>query len=147
MPGIIVGVDGSPECGHALSWAIREASLRHLPLTIVTVEPRPVRPATDIYWGVHHHPEDSLNQMETQQAVQDFVDKAVSEIGETLPHVTVTVSTGNAAEELVRASGNADMLVVGSRGRGGFARLLMGSVSTQVTHHAQCPIVIVPGTR
>ena len=54
---------------------------------------------------------------------------------------------GDAAEELVNASRDADMLVVGTRGSGGFARLLMGSVSSQVTHHAACPVVVIPGRR
>jgi nucleotide-binding universal stress UspA family protein len=79
--------------------------------------------------------------------VQEFVDKVASEIGETVPEVTVSVATGDAAEELVKASRDADMLVVGSRGSGGFRKLLVGSVSSQVTHHAACPVVIVPGTR
>jgi len=57
------------------------------------------------------------------------------------------VAMGDAAEELVRASRDADLLVVGSRGSGGFAKLLVGSVSSQVTHHAACPVVIVPGSR
>ena len=55
--------------------------------------------------------------------------------------------TGDVAEELVRASRDADLIVVGSRGGGGFAKLLMGSVSSQVTHHAECPIVVIPGPR
>ena len=59
----------------------------------------------------------------------------------------MSVSAGDPAEELVKASRDADMLVVGSRGSGGFARLLMGSVSSQVTHHAACPVVIIPGSR
>ena len=59
----------------------------------------------------------------------------------------MSVATGDVAEELVRASRDADMLVVGSRGSGGFARLLMGSVSSQVTHHAECPVVVIPGSR
>ena len=57
--------------------------------------------------------------------------------------ITVSVGTGDVAEELVRASQDADMLVVGSRGGGGFARLLMGSVSSQVVHHASCPVVVI----
>jgi nucleotide-binding universal stress UspA family protein len=57
------------------------------------------------------------------------------------------VGTGDVAEELVKASQSADMLVVGSRGGGGFARLLMGSVSSQVVHHALCPVVVIPGAR
>ena len=75
------------------------------------------------------------------------MDKVANEIGETGPEVTVSVSVGDPAEELVKASRDADMLVVGSRGSGGFARLLMGSVSSQVTHHAACPVVIIPGSR
>ena len=59
----------------------------------------------------------------------------------------MSATTGDVAEELVRASRDADMLVVGSRGSGGFARLLMGSVSSQVTHHAECPVVVIPGSR
>jgi len=57
------------------------------------------------------------------------------------------VSEGDPAEELIKASRDADLLVVGSRGSGGFAKLLVGSVSSQVTHHAACPVVIVPGSR
>ena len=52
--------------------------------------------------------------------------------------------SGLPAEELLSAARDADMIVVGSRGAGGFARLLMGSVSTQITHHALCPAVIIP---
>jgi len=75
------------------------------------------------------------------------VDGVAKEIGETVPEVTVSVAEGDPAEELVKASRDADLLVVGSRGSGGFARLLMGSVSSQVTHHAACPVVIIPGSR
>ena len=82
-----------------------------------------------------------------RKALQRLVDQVANEIGETVPEVTVSVAQGDAAEELVNASRDADMLVVGSRGSGGFARLLMGSVSSQVTHHAACPVVIIPGSR
>ncbi len=147
MSGIVVGVDGSDGSGHALGWAMREAALRHVPLTVMTVRPGPARPATTIFWGLRTLPEGGLSHEQTRQAVQEFVAKVASEIGETVPDVTVSVATGEAAEELVKASRDADMLVVGSRGDGGFARLLMGSVSSQVTHHAACPVVVVPGTR
>jgi nucleotide-binding universal stress UspA family protein len=96
---------------------------------------------------VHTYPENSFDPGLARMAVQEFVDKVAGEIGERPPEVTVTVTTGDAAEELVRASHDADMLVLGSRGSGGFTRLLMGSVSSQVTHHASCPVVIIPGTR
>ncbi len=145
MSGIIVGVDGSDHSRRALDWAMREAVQHHVPLTVMTVHPAPVRPATRIYWGVPASPENSFDLELARRAVQEFVDKVASEIGETVPEVTASVATGDAAEELVNASRDADMLVVGSRGSGGFRELLAGSVSNQVTHHAACPVVIVPG--
>ena len=147
MPGIVVGVDGSDHSRRALVWAVREAGRHHVPLEVVTVHPPPVRPATGIYWGVSAYPENSFDPELARMAIQEFVDKAANEIGEAVPAVTVSVVTGDAAEELVNASRDAEMLVVGSRGSGGFARLLMGSVSSQVTHHAECPVVVIPGTR
>lgn len=147
MSGIIVGVDGSDHSLHTLRWAMREAVLRHVPLTVMTVLPVQARPATTIYWGLHTSHENSPNEDHARKVVQEFVDKVASEIGGTAPEVTVSVATGNPAEELVMASCDADMLVVGSRGSGGFGKLLMGSVSSQVTHHAECPVLVIPATR
>jgi nucleotide-binding universal stress UspA family protein len=146
MAGIIVGVDGSDHSRRALDWAMREAVKHQLPLTVMSIHPPPARPATSIYWGVHSYPENSFDPEIARMAVQQFVDKVAGEIGEA-PDITVNVGTGDVAEELVNASRDADMLVVGSRGGGGFARLLMGSVSSQVVHHASCPVVVIPGTR
>jgi nucleotide-binding universal stress UspA family protein len=145
MTGIVVGVDGSDHSRGALSWAMREANLRQVPLEVVMVHSTPARPATEIYWGIRTLPENSFDPELARSAVQGFVGQVASDIGETLPEVTVTVVTGDVAEELVNASNEADMLVVGSRGSGGFTRLLMGSVSSQVSHHATCPVVIIPG--
>ena len=147
MPGIIVGVDGSDESGQALGWAMREALVRHAPLTVLTVREPPVRPATEIYWGVRTFPDGGLSQEQMKQSVKDFVDKVASEVGQKVPEATVQVVTGHAAHELVNASSDADLLVLGSRGAGGFARLLVGSVSTQVANHAKCPVVVVPAVR
>jgi nucleotide-binding universal stress UspA family protein len=147
MSGIIAGVDGSDHSRLALAWAMREAVQHHVPLTVMTVRPAPVRPATRIFWAVPDLPDNSYDPELARKALQEFVDKVANEIGETGPEVTVSVSAGDPAEELVKASRDADMLVVGSRGSGGFARLLMGSVSSQVTHHAACPVVIIPGSR
>jgi nucleotide-binding universal stress UspA family protein len=142
MAGIIVGVDGSDHSRRALAWAMREAVQHRLPLTVVSIHPPSAQPATDIYWGVHTHPNDGFDPELAQAAVQQFVEKVASEIGEA-PEIIVSVGTGDVAEELVRASQDAEMLVVGSRGGGGFARLLMGSVSSQVVHHASCPVVVI----
>ena len=73
-----------------------------------------------------------------------MVDEVAKDLGETPPDVTVSVATGDPAEELVKASYDADMLVVGSRGRGVFAKLLIGSVSSKVTQHAASPVVVIP---
>jgi len=146
MAGIIVGVDGSDHSRRALGWAMREAVKHHLPLTVMSIHPPPARPATSIYWGVHSYPENSFDPELARAAVEEFVDKVAGEIGEA-PEITVSIGTGDAAEELVKAGQDADMLVVGSRGGGGFARLLMGSVSSQVVHHASCPVVVIPGPR
>ncbi|HTT55166.1 MAG TPA: universal stress protein [Streptosporangiaceae bacterium] len=143
MPGIIVGVDGSEPSRRALSWAIREAVEHEMPLTVMTVQRGPARPATEVYWPVPDYPDPSRDAEPARRAVRELVDKATSEAGDRIPEVTVTVTTGNPAEELVRASHDADLLVVGAHGRGGFATLLMGSVSTQVVHHAACPVVVV----
>ena len=70
MPGIIVGVDGSDESGKALGWAMREAALRHVPLTVVTVREPPVRLATQIYWGVHTFPDGGLSHEQMKQSVR-----------------------------------------------------------------------------
>ena|SRR5215475_616745 len=145
MPGILVGVDGSDDSRRALAWAIREAAKHHVPLTVMTVHPDPVRPATGIYWGVHAAPDDSRNLEVARASVQQFVDQVADEIGETVPDITVSAVTGDPAAELIKASADADLLVVGSRGFGEFARLLMGSVSSKVVHHAAGPVAVIRG--
>jgi len=147
MPGILVGVDGSEHSRRALSWAMRQAAQEHVPLTVLTVRPDPVRPITEVYWGVHEYPEDSHNLEVTRNAVAEIVDKVATEMGETAPEVTVNAIHGDPAQELVKASNDFDMIVVGSRGNGGWVDLLIGSVSTKVAHHAACPVVIIRPVR
>ena len=146
MPGIIVGVDGSGHSGHALRWAMQEAARRHAPLTVMTVCPSPARPATAAFWGLPTLPEGGFNAEHARRVVQEAVGKAASEIGETAPEVTVSVATGQPTEELLRASQDADLLVVGSRGTGRFTRLLLGSVSSHVLQKAACAVVVIPRT-
>jgi nucleotide-binding universal stress UspA family protein len=143
MSGIVVGVDGSDHSHSALIWAMRQAAQQHVPLTVLAVRPDPARPATGIYWGLRAYPEDSHNPDVARKAIEQIVEQARNEIGETAPQVTVIVVTGDPAEELITASRDADLVVVGSRGSGGFASLLMGSVSSKVTHHAACPVVVI----
>jgi nucleotide-binding universal stress UspA family protein len=144
MSGILVGVDGSGHSRRALSWAMREAAHHNVPLTVMTVRPTPVRPATEIYWNVPDLPDRSFDPEIARTALQKMVDEVAEDLGEAPPEVIVTVTTGDPAEELIQASQDADMLVVGSRGNGVFAKLLLGSVSSKVTHHAASPVVVVP---
>jgi len=144
MSGIFVGVDGSDHSRLALGWALREAARHQMPLTVISVHPKPARPATDIYWAVPDLPTDPRDEEVERGALRQFVDKVASETGETVPGISLVVATGDPAEELINASRDADLLVVGSRGNGVFARLLIGSVSSKVTHHAAVPVVVVP---
>jgi nucleotide-binding universal stress UspA family protein len=143
MSGIVVGFDGSGHSRLALEWAMREAALRQLPLAVVTVHT-----AAMGYFGPVSYPGDvDLTQHAREIALKE-VDDAKRQLGACAPReVEVLAITGIPAEELLSAAKDADLLVVGSRGAGGFARLLMGSVSSQVAHHAHCPVVIVPPER
>jgi nucleotide-binding universal stress UspA family protein len=81
---------------------------------------------------------------QTQQAAEGAVSKTAAQLGQPQPpSVTVKAVSGVPAQALIDASRDADLLVVGSRGGGGFARLTMGSVSTQVVQHAHSPVVVV----
>jgi len=144
MSGILVGVDGSDHSRRALSWAMREAAHHHAPLTVMMVQPPPIRPATQIYWNLPNLPDRSFDPEIARMALQKMVDEVAAGLGEAPPEIIVSVTTGDPAEELVRASQDADMLVVGSRGSGAFAKLLIGSVSSKVTHHAASPVVVIP---
>lgn len=142
MAGIVVGVDGSAHAERALHWAMREAAFRSAPLTVLHVHP-----VSTSIWGSAPltYPEaDRRGEDKARQAVEEMVEKAAAQFGSDRPEVTVQVVSGTAAGVLIDASGDADLLVLGSRGSGGFSRLLLGSVSTQAAQHARCPVVILP---
>jgi len=141
MPGIIVGIDGSSHSVRALEWALNEAASRHARLTVLTVHSVAVSG-----WSGNPIllPGDAEDQEKARQAAEELTLKAASQLGEAKPaSVTVRAIIGFPAEELIKASGDADLLVVGSRGAGGFTKLIVGSVSSQVVHHATCPVVVV----
>jgi nucleotide-binding universal stress UspA family protein len=141
MSGIVVGVDGSGHSQRALEWAVKEAAIRHAPLDVVTVH-QLVAGYTGR--GVAY-PHDAELAEKAREAAQLEVDKLLADMGADQPSsVTVRAVSGFPAEELLNAAKDADLIVLGSRGAGGFAQLLMGSISAQVTHHAHCPVVITP---
>jgi nucleotide-binding universal stress UspA family protein len=141
MSGIVVGIDGSGHSERALEWAVREAGLRRVPLTVVTVH----QPVIS-YWGsAVSYPEDHAMTVRIRAAAREQAEKVIERLGEGAPpQLNVNAVSGSPALELLAAAKNADLLVVGSRGAGGFARLLMGSVSSQVALHAHCPVVVIP---
>lgn len=140
MSGIIVGVDGSGHSHRALEWAMNEAAIRHTSLKVITVSQSIVS-----YWGVMHYPQDEDLATKLGQAVAEDVEKVRAKLGDAgPPSVTVQALGGVPAEEILKASRDADMIVVGSRGAGGFPRVYLGSVSTRLAHHAHCPVVVIP---
>jgi nucleotide-binding universal stress UspA family protein len=145
MPGIVVGVDESVHALKALDWAMREAGARGAALTELTVIPAMASRWTGNPLSVPGA-EEAVSHAKV--AVEEAVGKSASNITGPQPSsVTVKVFTGFPAQALVEASHDAELVVVGSRGAGGFATALIGSVSNQVAHHATCPIVIVPSGR
>lgn len=141
MPGILVGIDGSAHSQAALEWAAKEAALRQTSLTVLTVHQ-----AVRGFWGgtLHYAGDEDLVE-KGRQAAQAETDKVVAALGGARPaSVTVTAIQGIPAEEIINAGADADMIVLGSRGGGGFARMLLGSVSANVVEHAQVPVTILP---
>jgi nucleotide-binding universal stress UspA family protein len=134
---IVVGVDGSPESLGAFRWALAEARLRGAELQAVYVWSIPIIPGREL-GPTYIPPVDDL-RAEAKQVLDAVV---AAEPAEGVL-VTPVVVEGNPADMLVEAGREADLLVVGSRGHGGFAGLLLGSVSAQLAHHAACPLVIV----
>lgn len=137
MGRIIVGIDGSEPSRRALRWALDEARRRQGSVEVVhawhfpVVDPYP-------YYGPELQPE------VFEQAAGELVQAELAAVDTAGVEVARHVTPAPAATALLEAAKGADLIVVGSRGRGGFTGLLLGSVSTQVVHHAPCPVVVVP---
>ena len=140
MPGIVVGVDGSGHSRKALERAANEAAAHGAPLTVLTIH----QAVRDVYGSVSHYTEDAGLTDKAREAAQAETDQVLAGISSRPASVTVTAVHGLPVDELIKASQGADMLVLGRRGQGGFARLTMGSVTSQVAHHAHCAVLIVP---
>jgi nucleotide-binding universal stress UspA family protein len=142
MPGIVVGVDGSEHSQQVLEFAVREAGLRKASLTVLTVWQ-----VAGNHWTGHPevYPADQAEAEKMRQAAEEATRKAVDAVGAPGPaSVTVRAVSGIAAQELISASNDADLVVVGARGGGGFARLMLGSTSHQVVGHSAAPVVVIP---
>jgi nucleotide-binding universal stress UspA family protein len=142
VPGIVVGIDGSPTAERALQWAVEHAAALHTSLSVIAVHQ-----VAKSYWG-HERVVGSgdvsvLGQL--QQAAEEMTQQAVNQLGAAKPaSVQVRAVNGFVVEELLNASRDAEELVLGSRMTRSLSRLVMGSVSNEIVQHASCPIVIVP---
>jgi nucleotide-binding universal stress UspA family protein len=124
---------------------MRQAAALHVPLTVVAVHE-----VAKSYWGGFPviGPADKPLLDRMHQAAEEMTQKAAGRLGGAGPaSVSVRAVSGFVVKELVDASHDADMVVLGARGGSGFARLLMGSVSSEVVQHSACPVVIVPHAR
>jgi nucleotide-binding universal stress UspA family protein len=142
METVVVGVDGSACAGAALEFAAREAALRGARLRIISAWE-----ITPIIGAVGMYPAEALYGFKEQ--AESTVQAALARAAELEPAVATEgrVVQGQPAQVLIKEAQDATLLVVGTRGRGGFASLLLGSVSQQVVHHAPCPVTIVRDIR
>ena len=139
MGRIVVGVDGSAGSRAALEWAVDQARLRQDRVEAVMVWQDPPTylevPAT---WSVDRTEIEEATRTELREAIGALGDHGVDQ------GVHGVVSNGRAAPILLHRAEGADLLVVGTRGHGGFAGVLLGSVSLHVVSHSPCPVVVVP---
>ena len=144
MSTIVVGVDGSDGARDALRFALEEARVRGATVRAVAAWHVPVSPYGQVYGPPDQEVVERLGP-EARQAVE----RALESAGDLAAGVDVeiVVREGAAAPVLLEESDEADLLVVGSRGLGGFRGLLLGSVGQQCAHHASSPVVIVPHRR
>ena len=140
MSGILVGVDGSDHSQRALEWAAKEAAFRQTSLTVLAVHQ-----AVHGWAGTLRFQDDDVQVQKVAEAAKAETEKVLAGLGDSRPEsVTVKAVHGYPAEEIVNAGADADMIVLGSRGAGGWSQQLIGSVASKVSHHATAPVLIVP---
>ncbi|MGI9614002.1 MAG: universal stress protein [Acidimicrobiales bacterium] len=143
MRKIVVGVDESAEAIAALSWALDNATADDTVL-IIHAWQMPTYEAMDPMMYDPSEIESGAKRV-VDLTLEAAAEKARSaDPDRRLPEIDASVGRGHPGRLLIEASSDADLLVVGSRGHGGFVGLLLGSVSTYAVHHAQCPVVVVP---
>ncbi len=139
---VVVGVDGSPESGTAIEYAMREAARRHACVRVVVAAPLPE------YWTVAYGavvlplPDEVV--ADTKRAARQTVDDVVNAHPELAAiEFTVEAVAGRPGPVLVDASKGADLLVLGHRGRGAVRSALLGSVGLYCVWHAACPVTVI----
>lgn len=131
---IVVGVDGSEQSLAAMDWAVQEARLRHGEVQAVTAWNFPyVTDALGTAWDYEIFEKDA----------QAILEAELERVKDHDVEITGRIVEGNPASALIEASKAADLIVVGSRGHGGFTGMMLGSVSHQTIHHAHCPVLVI----
>lgn len=136
---VLVGVDGSTASLHALEWAGAEAKAHGRALSIVCSYSLPSFAAASLDGGYA-----ALDDTAIQEGARVVLAEAKSRAERFGVPVTASIATGDAAGVLVEMSRGVSLVVVGTRGRGGFADRLLGTVSSALPAHAHCPTVVVP---
>jgi nucleotide-binding universal stress UspA family protein len=142
---IVVGIDGSEDSKDALRWAARQAELTATTVTAVMAWQLPVTFGTVWQMPATYGRSHDLSQVDFSADAKKTLDAALEEVLGAGAHVAVTpqLVNGHAAPVLIEASRHAALLVVGRSGHGGFAGMLIGSVSQHCVSHAACPVVVV----
>jgi len=142
---IVVGIDGSEDSKNALRWAARQAELTATTLEAVTAWQLPVTFGTVWQMPVTYGKSHDLSQVDFTAEAKKTLDAALQDVLGTSPHVSVTpqLVSGHPTPVLIEASRHAGLLVVGRSGHGGFAGMVIGSVSQHCVSHAACPVVVV----
>ena len=139
---IVVGVEGSGYAREALIWAIEEAHHRGAVVEVVTCFSPTYVPAANDLGYVPLDSFDLATEVEKMQSEVIEAALAAAKFGDEV-EIRRSLKKGRPADTLMAAAAGATMLVVGNRGRGGFAGLRLGSVSQAIAHHSPCPLVIV----
>lgn len=141
MTRVVVGIDGSEHAGRALARAVEEARSRGAELDVVHAAPAPLKFADPV-----KAPPPAPERL--REAGAKLIDQALAEVDIRDLETTRIAAVGHTSRVLCDVARGADLLVVGSRGHGGFRGLLVGSVTQQVVAHAPCPVlVVVPEAR
>ena len=144
--GVVVAVDGSASSQVAVRWAARDAAMRHVALTVVHVAPSLAAPASMWGWPAGRIPEEVLEiqENEARRVISEAINVAKDDgAGGDRPEIDSELFFGSPVPTLVDLSKEAQMVVVGCRGRTGRHRRLLGSVSTGLIHHAHRPVAVI----
>jgi nucleotide-binding universal stress UspA family protein len=135
--GIVVGVDGSETSKDALRWAARQAKRDNVALRVISAWRIP----NSFYGGGVPGAIERDLEAESKATLDEIIAEVVGRDGPT--DITAVAIEGHPAPELVKASESAELLVVGNRGRGAFAGMLLGSISDYCVRYSSCPVVVV----